>query len=283
MKKYKLYEISINEELYELAYAALSDLPFTGIEEKIDRLIISFDINDLYDSFDNELMILLNDIDKSIFINNITTINEENWNENWEKNVPAIKITDKIGVAPSWKIDELDTNIRIIINPKMSFGTGEHATTRLMLKIMEKAINPGENWIDAGTGTGLLAIAAIKLGANFVYAFDNDEWSFLNAKENILLNECANSIILEQHNADDLIVEKGKKYNGIMANLNLFAIKNSLSKFDNILKYKGNRLIISGILLYDSFYIIDILSSYGYDLIIDEREDEWVGLLFEKV
>lgn len=275
-----MLEVTINEEFYELAYAALADYPFAGIEEKYDEINIFFNADDFDDNIKSAIETDLNAIDNSIKIKNISIINEKNWNEEWEKNVPAIKVTDRIGIAPSWKIDELDSEIKIIINPKMSFGTGEHSTTRLMLMLMEEAIKPGEFWVDAGTGTGVLAIAAIKLGARKVFAFDNNEWSVENSIENVALNKVSDVLDIKMVDAEQL---NRIEADGVLANLNLNTIKNTLSVLSNILINKGNRLILSGVLLYDRDYIIDITESYGFKLTKELSHEEWIGLLFERI
>lgn len=215
-KKYTNVSIRIMEEDYDLAMSYISDHPFLGIEEKYDELVVTFNSEDWNEDVKNDLMEKLKNIDHNIEIIQENSIFEKNWNEEYEKNIPAIKVNDNIGFAPEWKKDEIKTKIKILINPKMSFGTGDHESTRLISILADKVIMPGSFWIDVGTGTGVLAILGIKLGAERVYAFDNNEWSVENSKENFILNGVNDKIKIEQRDIDDI---KLPPADGIFANL----------------------------------------------------------------
>lgn len=197
-KTYYQLHIGVREEDYDLAYGILSDYPILGVVEGYDQLTITFgpgsDIADLQ----RNILAACASADIDVTNASTETVQEQNWNEAWEQMIEPVMVSDRIAIVPEWKKDEVASEIRIIVNPKMSFGTGHHATTRLMLRFLENNVRPGAFWIDVGTGTGVLAIAAIKLGAHSVDALDNDEWSLENAPENFRLNGVEPHIALRQ-------------------------------------------------------------------------------------
>ena len=119
----------------------------------------------------------------------VRTIEDRNWNEEWERTIRPIRVSDRIVIRPTWQeYRAAPGEIVLIIDPKMSFGTGYHETTRLTLRLMETHLRPGATVLDVGTGTGILAVAAIRLGASHAVATDIDEWSAENARENALID-----------------------------------------------------------------------------------------------
>ncbi|MGA9119862.1 MAG: 50S ribosomal protein L11 methyltransferase [Bacteroidota bacterium] len=119
----------------------------------------------------------------------IRTILAQNWNAQWEESIQPVQVTPGIIIAPSWHPVTAKTGqIVLTIDPKMSFGTGHHETTRLVLEMMEHRIEKGCTMLDVGTGTGILAITAVKLGARIAVGVDIDEWSYENANENAAAN-----------------------------------------------------------------------------------------------
>ena len=275
MQKYINIHIHLFEENYEIFFGYMLGSPFTGIEEKLDELIITFP----YEKWNFDLKTFIENILKKIDANYSITkeeiIDEINWNEEWEKNVPVIIIDDKIGIAPSWKIEKLATPLKIIINPKMSFGTGEHASTRLICKLAENTIKPGTFWIDAGTGSGVLAILAVKLGASKVLAFDNNLWSINNSTENFKLNHVDNDIVLLEADVDSFDMPPAQ---GIMANLFSHLIIGSLDKFYTALKKSKGDLLVSGILVYNKDDIIKAAMVNGFQHIESLEEEEWTAI-----
>ena len=189
-KNYVNVTISVLEEDFEIAYAILIDFEFLGMEEKFDEIILSFEEKNWNVDVKNTLEEKFLELLPNAKIKQIEILSEKNWNEEWEKNVEPVIISENIVITPEWKSKEFDSKHKIIINPKMSFGTGQHSTTKLMAMMLEKFTLENSDkqkdiWIDAGTGTGVLAIIAAKLGVKKVYAFDNDDWAFENAIENV--------------------------------------------------------------------------------------------------
>lgn len=278
IKKYINIHVKILEEYYELAYALLYYFPFTGIEEIFDELIISFELDNWNQETRNQLLESLTKIYPEVEIIKEETLNEKNWNEEWEKNVPIIIISDKIAITPEWRKNQVDREIKILINPKMSFGTGDHQSTRLVCRLMENVVKKDTFWIDVGTGTGILAALAIKLGAQNVLATDNNIWSYENAAENFKLNNVDSVIELKN---EDVQTEPLPAADGIVANLNLNLILSSFDVFYNSLKAKKGDLIIAGILIYNKDEILKAASHCGFIEQSHLIEDEWIAFHFK--
>jgi len=202
----------------------------------------------------------------------------KNWNKEWEKNLKVIEVSEKIVIKPSIKeYRGKKDQVVIEINPKMSFGTGEHQTTKLMLQALEKHIKKGMRVLDVGTGTGILAIAAVKLGASSALGIDNDEWSFLNASENCRLNNVNSQveIILAEINGIS-----GKDYDLIAANIQ----KNILIEISEEIKKKikkGGILILSGLLTEDEKGILSKYKELGFKLQETLKMDEWIAVVIQ--
>jgi len=181
---------------------------------------------------------------------------------------------------PEWKKSESSTEIPIIINPKMSFGTGQHETTRLIARLLEKYCEPNQKWIDVGTGTGVLAILAIKLGSQSVFAFDNNEWAIENARENIILNKVEDSILLQEADIEEIELPSA---NGITANLFANLVIYGLEKFRKSLLENKGILLISGILRYQEEEIINEAKKKGFEPLEVIYEEEWLAAAFRAI
>lgn len=270
--------VSLPEESYELAYGFVSNYPITGIEEKIDEIVITIPEILWNNTVKN---MLIEDLIKSSPLAKITKeeiIYDKNWNEEWEKTISAIIINERIAITPEWAVDQISNELKIIINPKMSFGTGHHSTTRMMCQLLEKLVKPGSEWIDAGTGTGVLSILAIKLGAKNVFSFDFDEWSIENTKENLSLNNITKGIDLRL--ASILEIEL-PNCDGIAANMYTHLLTPSFPKFKKALENSKGDLIISGVLIYDKNDIITSAEKAGFEHIQTINVDEWIAVHFK--
>lgn len=274
--KYVFVYLYAREENFDKVVALLSVYPILGIEERNDELIVSFNENDWSKIDQTEFLQFLRFADSETKILKIENVQEKNWNEEWEKNVTPVVISKRIGIVPSWRIGETGAEIEIIIDPKMSFGTGHHSTTRLMCQLAEKLVKPGSFWIDIGTGTGILAILAKKLGAKEVLAIDNNAWSMQNALENFRLNSILSGIDLIELDIDT--IPSLPESDGIFANLNLDIILRNLKKFYNSISNTDGSLLISGILKYDLDECISNIMSVGFDVQKILYDEEWVAL-----
>jgi len=276
--QYVNVHFDIQEELFEMAFAYLSTYKIEGIEEKTDEIIVCFNETNWNEDVKDEILEVMKTIDPEIKLTKIEMIADKNWNEEWEKNLPPIIVSPHLAIVPSWKENEIESELKIIINPKMSFGTGHHATTRLVCRLMENLVQKDSFWVDAGTGTGVLAILAIKLGAASSFAFDNNIWSLENAIENVELNHCSEKIKITQEDIHQVLIPD---CDGIAANLYTHLLIPSLPKFRNaLLKSKGS-LVISGVLVYDEKDILDAALKAGFKHVETLYEDEWIAAHFK--
>jgi ribosomal protein L11 methyltransferase len=275
LRTYINIHVDIPEEFYEFAIGHLSEYPISGIEEKNDELVITmpspFFSETTKKMIQDDLWLVY---DKAV-ISKTEEIKDENWNKQWEETISPIIINDEIAISPEWHLSEIKQKHIIIINPKMSFGTGHHATTRMVCSMMKENITQDSNWIDAGTGTGVLAILAVKLGAKSVLAFDNDEWSVDNTIENIELNKCSDKIQVLQ---SGLLEVNLPESDGITANLYTHLLKPAFPKFYKALKKRKGTLLISGVLVYDKDEIQRATTDAGFRHIKTIQEDEWIAM-----
>ncbi|KAB2909820.1 MAG: 50S ribosomal protein L11 methyltransferase [Ignavibacteriales bacterium] len=201
-----------------------------------------------------------------------------NWNEEWQKNLKVLKAGSNFVVKPTFvEYSAEPSEIVIEIDPKMSFGTGEHETTRLILGLLEKYGNNRKFVLDAGAGTAILAIAAVKLGSKKAIAFDNDDWCLENGLENVRLNGVADKVEIRICETKDIFE---RNFDLIVANIQrdvLSGIAAELAKR----QAPGGVLILSGLLIADEEIIAPIYQKLGYSLIDKAGENEWISLVFK--
>ena len=231
---------STTESEQEFLVAFLSQLGFEGFWEDNDILRAYVDKNNWNENSSAFL--------KEKFPNvkfSVTEIQNQDWNKEWENSIEPILATEKIIVRPSWKeVENTDGKIVITIDPKMSFGTGHHETTRLMLNLIEKYMKPNDFVLDIGTGTGILAIAAIKLDAKKCIAVDNDEWSIENTKENVIVNNVENVIEVFLGTIETV---QENNFDAILANIQSSIILPILPQMISKIKPNG-KILLSGLL-----------------------------------
>lgn len=206
----------------------------------------------------------------------VSVFENKNWNAIWESEFEPVIIDDFVAIRAHFHPAIGKMAHEIIITPKMSFGTGHHATTTLMIESMRQYGCTGKKIADFGTGTGILAILGEKMGAREVLAIDHDEWSIENAGENIGRNGSKNIRLLKA----DHFPEEGL-WDMILANVNLSVITDNLRVFHESLNDKG-RLIVSGILQKDESEII--ISALSLSFITEgiKRKNNWICLVFKK-
>lgn len=202
-------------------------------------------------------------------------IEAQNWNAVWESNFDPVIVDDFVAIRAGFHQPVKGVELEIVITPKMSFGTGHHATTFMMMRQMRQLDFPGKTVFDFGTGTGVLAILAEKLGASGVYAIDYDEWSIDNARENCENNQCK-LIRLEQ--ADT--AANTPKSDIILANINKNVILDNLLHLKNGL-HTGGLLLLSGLLTTDEADILQAAQPLGLELTGKEELNKWICLRLE--
>ena len=206
----------------------------------------------------------------------VEDLEERNWNEEWEKNFEPIVITDKVFVRASFHAPDPRYPIEIVINPKMSFGTGHHDTTSLMVAEQLKLDVQDKRVLDVGTGTGILAILAAKLGAKSVDATDVDGWSLENCVENF-----------EQNNAQNIQVHRGainrlafeEPFDIILANINKNVLLDEMTFYAALVKPKGV-LVLSGFYEQDNDDLIREAGKNGLEPTRKLSSNYWSCLVF---
>ena len=280
MKKYKEFLITAEPFNSELLSGVLWESNIIGINEEVNCIKVftddlSLSLNELRDrlqSLKNENLLSSFTIEENIFEN-------RNWNEEWEQSINVIHVTDKIVIKPTFRnYNAQSGQIVLVIDPKMSFGTGEHQTTKLILMLLEKYTMPGARILDVGSGSGILAIASIKLGARHAIAVDIDEWCFDNAIENSKLNNVNDSVEVLQGEINDI---KESGFDLILANIQKNILLEIAPEIYSRLKL-GGTVILSGLLDYDEADIKSDFSALGLSFLETKKLDSWIALVFQK-
>ena len=217
----------------------------------------------------------------------LESIEEDNWSEQWRSAFPPQKIGKRLVIAPTWDdIVPEPSEVFIRLDPGMAFGTGQHPTTQLALELLEISIKGSDAVADIGTGSGILAIAAAKLGAKRVDAVDLDATTIPIARSNIQLNKVESVIRLHQGNGLDAL--ERQKYPLIVANILTKVILPMIPICPNFLEPAG-RLILSGILATEASQIEAQLEANGFRVLetrqleesheLTQSGENWVGIL----
>ena len=203
-------------------------------------------------------------------------IEPEDWLAGWKKTFKPLHVTEKIVVRPTWESYKLQPGeLEIIIDPKMAFGTGHHETTAQCLKGLEMLHVMGKRMLDYGCGSGILAIAAYKLGADKVIACDMDEDAIDGAEENFKLNRAHIELI----HSDNYVASPSCDI--IAANLTIDQLIESFAQLDKSLKLEGH-IIFSGIPEFDKRRFLDFLFDKPYVVNNELAGDEWVSYIASK-
>ena len=251
----------------ELGYAGFES--FVETEEGVTAYIQK---DDWYKEILNDIQIL-NSEEFEIYFT-FEEIEQTNWNEAWEKNFQPI-IVDAICAVRAPFHDKFHTKYDIIIEPKMSFGTGHHETTHMMIQYILKNDFKGKSVLDMGCGTGVLAILAEMKGAKTLDAIDIDNWCYLNSLENVERNNCSHINVLE----GDASLLKGKNYDVIIANINRNILLNDIPKYVESLN-KDGLLFLSGFYEEDISLIEATCNEHMLKLDEKIKKNNWVALKF---
>jgi len=268
--------IHIPDALQEFLIAELADLDFETFEQH-DRFMVAYIPATRWNDVARE------GVERWMARHGLTTpiteevIADQNWNRKWEETVRPV-VVEPFLIRPTWHETppEHADLILLEIDPKMSFGTGYHESTRLLLRLLPDFVNSGCFVLDAGTGTGILAVAAIKLGASSAIAFDVDPWSQDNAVENFYLNGVADRVEMRS-GAIESVDEK--EFDVILANINYNVIAGLLPNFAEKLAEDGS-LLVSGILSRDRDRLLKAAEQRGLGLRSEREENEWWSGVF---
>lgn len=274
-EEYLNVKITCNPQFTDILVAELSLLSYDSMMETelgLEAYIKKGDFNE------NELTQLFSRYADAQIVFEVEKVLERNWNEEWEKNYDPIEVEDTILVRATFHDPQPQFKYELKINPRMSFGTGHHATTYLMLKHQLQIDHKNKKVLDAGCGTAILAVMAEKLGAAEVLAYDNNAWSTENAPENITLNDCKKITI--QEGTIDTITTSGE-YDIILANINKNVLLKELPDYVKHLK-KDGIIVLSGFYTEDDSDISEKAIGCGLELINTSERNKWSSIIFHK-
>ena len=205
----------------------------------------------------------------------VNSIEQQNWNTEWENNFEPIEVDGKCVVRAHFH-HKKEVQFDIVITPKMSFGTGHHETTRQMISQILNLEMKSKSVLDMGCGTGVLAILAAMKGADFITAIDIDEWAYLNTIENTLENNCGHIVV--KHGGAELV--GNDSFDFVFANINLNILLNDMSAYANVM-HSGSKIIFSGFYTSDIPLIDKKAESLGMYSIGKTEKNKWAALLYQ--
>ena len=268
MPDYIEFKIEVSDNiLKEILIAHLSDAGADGFEEEKDLLKAFTPMEDYLENSFEEI------IEENNLKYSKSIIKDRNWNQKWESDFKPVTIEDFCTIRASFHAPDVRVKHDIIITPKMSFGTGHHATTHMMVKAMAGLDYKDKNVFDFGTGTGILAILAEKCGAQSITAIDNDEWSINNSIENFNLNNCHKILLSKQKEFIGDVI-----YDIILANINRNIILQNLLQIKQHLSGKGV-VLLSGLLTGDEPVIVAAAARENLRLLEKSEMSGWICLL----
>ena len=266
--------VSPKEPATEMLIAQLGYIGFESFVEN-ENGVVAYIQKKEWNSDKVEDLYLLNSNEFDITFNH-SEIEQTNWNKEWEKNFNPIQVNGQVSIrAPFHENPSL--NFDIVIEPKMSFGTGHHETTHMMVQHLLALDLKNKKVLDMGCGTGILAIFAEMKGAQPTDAIDIDSWCFENSLENVQRNGCKHINVLE----GDSSLLKGKEYDVIIANINRNILLSDMKIYTDCLSENGV-LLLSGFYKEDISIIESEVIKYG--LVLDKmiQKNNWVALKYMK-
>ncbi len=275
--EYLEFKITCVEEFREIIIAELAEIGFDSFLET-DEGVDAYIEENLFDRdlYQEVIERYASAAEMSIIEGKMAKVN---WNEEWEKHYDPIFVDDKVYVRASFHPSNPDFQYEIVINPKMSFGTGHHATTYLMISHQMEIEHSGKRVLDIGSGTGILAIMAHLLGATETEAFDTDEWCVENGNENFDLNGM-NSVKMGHGTIRE--VKPEGTFDIVLANINKNVLLDEMEVYSGLVK-KSGRLLLSGFYEQDVDDIVKKAASNHFQVINLKTKDQWAALALEKI
>jgi ribosomal protein L11 methyltransferase len=255
----------VTAELAELGFDSFVDTQ-TGVQAygAIDNIDLKHCI---------EKSILSNKSEEFVIEYTHKVIAHQNWNAQWESDFHPVEVDDYLTILAPFHTKEDRKGLIVEIQPQMSFGTGHHQTTWLMSKALFEIGGMPEKVLDMGTGTGVLAIISEKLGAKSILGIDIEDWTVINAKENVERNECHHIEVL----CGDVDLIKGQFFGLIIANINKNVLKSHLEYYSNSLE-KNGILLLSGFFDSDVEELIEFSSQFNLRMTKIYSKETWAGI-----
>jgi len=269
-----IFTVSPKEPATEILIAQLGEAGFESFVENEDGVSAYIQEGDWNATILEGIQILNSSEFEISYVEEV--IEQVNWNSEWEKNFNPIQVNEMVSIRAPFH-DDPKLKYDIVIEPKMSFGTGHHETTHMMVQQLIDLNLTNKKVLDMGCGTGILAIFAEMKGANPIDAIDIDNWCYLNSVENAERNNCATISVYE----GDAALLKNKNYDVIIANINRNILLNDMEAYINCLNDDG-------VILFSGFYKEDIsiidaeVSKYELKLDRTIERNNWVSLKYIK-
>ncbi|MBS7332849.1 MAG: 50S ribosomal protein L11 methyltransferase [Weeksellaceae bacterium] len=267
------FQVTETEPWNEIIIANISDLPFESFlenENGFDAYIPATDENEA------EIKEVLDTLDYIEFSYTRTEIEQQNWNATWEESFSPILVNDQCLIRAEFHETIENIPYEIIIQPKMSFGTGHHSTTHLMVEYILETEFAGKDILDMGCGTSILAILGMKKNANYAECIDIDEW----AVENSIENGKRNGVSLDAKMGDNSLLGT-KTFDIILANINKNILMAQIPSYIEVLN-DGGDLFLSGLMEQDYNDIHAFCIERGLTFVSVKQRNEWIALHFKK-
>ena len=273
---YTEVQLTVLPDFTDILTAELGELGFESFvetDEGLNAYIVESD-------FDEPALqeVIAKYADQTAIAYEVNSLEKKNWNAEWEKEYEPIEVADQVRVRASFHESDARFRYDIVINPKMSFGTGHHETTAMMLEHQLGLDFAGKTVLDGGSGTGILAVLAAKRGADAVLAFDIEEWAVENARENAELNECPQITVFQGTIAD---VDPTNRYDIILANINRNVLLAEIPLYTSLLIENGH-LLVSGFYEADAPDIAQKATESGLTTSNTLVRNQWTSLVFDK-
>lgn len=272
MNQYTVYKIKTNDELM---VAQLYGLGFEAFQEEIGYTHAYIQSNELDTNLKSEILQIIKSYTHEY---EIEILLPQNWNEVWESAFRPVIVGDFCCIRADFHEHMENVKYNIVINPKMAFGTGHHATTHMMVDQMSTLNFDNKCVLDFGCGTSVLAILASKMGAKDIDANDIELPAFENSLENITINNVHNIQVF--HGGIEIV--PFRSYQIILANINRNVLLTHIDELYKRLEPKGY-LLLSGVLEQDENMIIDAFTKSNFKHTTTHRKDGWVCILLEKI
>ncbi len=267
-------DLSVDAEFAEILLAELAEIGFDSFLEKEDGLLAYISEEHFED---RPFKVLMENYAARIPLSyGLKKVKKQNWNKEWEENFHPIEVAGQVYIRATFhEPAPADFRHEIIIVPKMSFGTGHHETTAQMIELQLEIDHRGKSVLDVGTGTGILAVMAHKLGAARIHSFDIDEWSVENGRENYALNE-APHITIEQGTIQS---QQPAVYDVVLANINRNILLDEIPLYA---AFTGEYLLVSGFYEQDIPDIRTVAEAAGFKKVKQISKNNWAAVVFRK-
>ncbi|WP_019988795.1 50S ribosomal protein L11 methyltransferase [Rudanella lutea] len=271
---YTELKLTLSPDYADILTAELAELGFESFvetDEGLNAYIIEPDFDEaaVQEVIDRYAL-------QTAIVYEVTSLEKRNWNAEWEQSYQPIEVGQAVRVRASFHEPDPAFQFDLVINPKMSFGTGHHETTAMMLEHQLSIDHAGKSVLDVGSGTGILAILAARMGAAPVVAFDIEEWAVENAQENAALNDCAAIRVFQGTIAD---VDTADRYDIVLANINRNVLLTEIPTYAALMN-PGGCLLVSGFYEHDAADIDAKAREAGLRSVGRKTQNGWCSLVF---